>query len=256
MDNDEQMYLDQTELRTALNYQDIVESYGLQNTLFVTGKAVAEEPEIAERLASSANLELGGHTWAAFRPRILHRLFGAVGHTYGPRWFQALDIRRTCKRLNEITDHAIKSWRTHAYLSNANTRNILGEQGIKVISDTVTPNEVRATPTDVNGLTSLPINTLPDHEHIYHGSRTKTTAQESGDDWSDEFTSKSFEIDEWLHQVKEQIRAIERNDGIATIMAHPSCMSIADDFDVFDRLCAWIVAEDFGTGCCGDVVKH
>lgn len=251
-DNEEQSYLEKSELRTALEYQDVVERYGLRNTLFLTGKAVDEEPAVARRLATSPGLEVGGHTWAAFRPRFLHRVFGALGHTYGPRWFQAWDVRRTRRRISDVTGSPVVSWRTHAYLSNTDTRHVLRNQGVELVSDTVTPRE-QGPSTDETGLTSLPINTLPDHEHVFHGPRSTDDVAE---DWSDEFTAESFEVEEWVERVKSQIRAIECDDGVATVLAHPSCMAIADCFAAFERLCAWIDAEGFETGRCADVLEN
>lgn len=255
-DNEEQSYLGRSELQTALTYQEIVEAHGLRNTLFVTGKAVDEEPAVAERLAAYSGLELGGHTWAAFRPQVLHRLFGFIGHTYGPRWFQSWDVRRTCKRIRVGTGRPVRSWRTHAYLSNATTRQVLKSIGVRIISDTVTPTEQGPTSSDIAGLTSIPINTLPDHEHIYHGSRTQAAVNAMNGTWSDEFTSESFQIDEWLERVKHQIKNIERDNGVATILAHPSCMAIADNFDAFERLCSWIDDEGFDTGRCIDALDY
>lgn len=253
-DNDEQSYLEKSELQTALTYQEIIDSYGFQNTLFVTGKAIDEEPDIAKKLAMSSGLEFGGHTWAAFRPRIVHRLFGFLGDPYGPRPFQSWDVRRTCNKIKSITGNQVRSWRTHAYLSTATTRHVLKKEGIRLISDTVTPTKREPTTTDTEGVLSLPINTLPDHEHIYHGSRTPAAVDTKNEDWSDEFTSESFGINEWLERVKEQIREIERQNGVATILAHPSCMAIADDFDAFERLCSWIDSNDYDTGCCVDAI--
>lgn len=252
-DNDEQRYLEGSELRAALDYQEVVDSHGLKNTLFLTGKSVDEEPGLARELATSPGVEIGGHTWAAFRPQILHRVFGFLGHPYGPKRFQSWDIGRTCEKIHNITQQSVNSWRTHAYLSNSTTERVLAEKGVEFISDTVSSNDYYPSESDVPGVISVPINTLPDHEHIYHGSRRPDTVPDSEDGWSDEFTQDSFEIDKWLKRVKKQIIRIESVGGVATILAHPSCMSIADGLSTFEKLCAWIDEKGFETSRCSEI---
>jgi hypothetical protein len=82
-------------------------------------------------------------------------------------------------------------------------------------------------------LLSLPINTIPDHEHLLHGrylpERTKP-----------ERLAGRVDIRDWLDQVQEKARAIEDHGGIATILARPLCMDVADGMQTFEELCRFL----------------
>lgn len=68
-------------------YVNIAAKYDIDITLFVTGRFCEEvsDPETIDR----NHVEIGGHTWSAFRPKWLFALFSRlVGARYGPRLYQ------------------------------------------------------------------------------------------------------------------------------------------------------------------------
>ena len=85
------------------------------------------------------------------------------------------------------------------------------------------------------GLTVVPINTPPDHEHIYHAFRTPEFV--SDDDFEGPFGSESVPPDEWLEWVRDSIERRREDDQPATVLAHPACMRLADNFEAFAKLC-------------------
>ncbi|PIN99959.1 hypothetical protein COT72_03945 [archaeon CG10_big_fil_rev_8_21_14_0_10_43_11] len=245
----EQQICDKTEQELAITYTEIARKNGLKITLFLTGKC-AKDKEFIQTLQNFENLEIGGHTYSAFRPTILYKFMKKMsGKTYGPYFNQALDISWTIKAFKK-RGVDITSWRTHAYASDANTVKILQEQGIKVISDIVKPN---IEPKEENGVMILPINVLPDHEHLYHGFRTKTVVTnflKTG--WTDSFTNKSFSGDQWLKQVKEQIRENEKQGIVSTLIVHPQCMYNLNKFSTFKQLCKTL--KGYGTSNARDII--
>lgn len=253
-----QSYFEGSEASLSYHYLKIVQKYGLKATLFITGKTFKKNRKEVERLLTFDNLEIGGHTWSALRPRWLHyRIFRKLtGSSYGPRLYQKLDIIRTVNVIHQVTNEYPISWRTHGYSSDAKTFEILANKGIRVISDEVS-NEKYNPSYFHNDLISLPINVLPDHEHLYHAERDKEHVQrEIEGGWKDAFTAKSFYIDRYFEIIKSQIEEIEDNNGITTILLHPSCMKIADDFTTFEKLCRWINKKGYNTLWCKEVIKH
>lgn len=240
METRDQTHLCGTEVEAALKYARIAAKYNIPVTLFVTGRAAVEEPERYRKLAKMDHVEIGGHNYFAYHIPYLgskpynacYKLFGI----YSPAVAQRLGIRRTIATLSEPLNTPVVSWRDHAYRHDRNTTDILVDSGIQYFSDTVTPDNYR--PYIEDGLVVVPINTLPDHEHMYHAFRTEEYVEQL--DWHNQFTSESFSPEEWSEQVLRQVSEIDNDadgDGVATVLAHPACMSTADDFETFRRLC-------------------
>lgn len=242
---DQQSFSESVEEVTR-QYRDIATSYGLKTTLFVTGKFCVEASN--PRSIKNEFVEIGGHTWSAFRPQLLHSVFSKIlGFTYGPKIYQKFDIYRTLREIKSTFGTSPKSWRTHAYLSNDNTFEVLDGTSVEVVSDEVTPNKYGPS-RKRSELQSLPINVMPDHEHIYHGNRTEEHVRKLVEDgWSDAFTHESYQIDEYMRIIRGQIRSLEEKNGIATLLLHPACMKAADSFGAFEELCEWIYKNDYET---------
>jgi peptidoglycan/xylan/chitin deacetylase (PgdA/CDA1 family) len=231
LDTRDQEYMSGTEVEAALEYAEIARSYDVPVTLFVTGKAVREERERVERLAAMDTVELGGHNYYAFGT-LAHTIGrGLTGSWHGPRRFQSWEIGRTVSAFADIGVD-ITAWRDHAYRHDDHTASLLSEHGFTHFSDAVGPD---ARVTRRAGLTVVPINTPPDHEHIYHAFRTPEFV--SDDDFTGPFGSESVPPDEWLEWVRDSIERRREDDQPATVLAHPSCMRLADNFEAFAKLC-------------------
>jgi hypothetical protein len=225
-------YSDYSEVQLAQRYCQIAEQYGVKVTLFLTGKACLEEEEGVQNLSLSHKCEIGGHTFSAFRGP-LYSLFKKMSPTpAGPRAYQIRDIRRTISAIHKTTGKTIITWRNHAYIRNEQTDTLLSLHNIQVVSDNVTSDTLRPQFVE-NKIISLPINTPPDHENLIHGKyregKTKAHRLEG-----------RMSIEEWGVRVKENIHHIHSHGGVATVLAHPLCMEVADGMKTFESLCQFI----------------
>jgi hypothetical protein len=231
IDSADRAYAHETESALSLTYARVAGHHGLKVTLFFTGLAIVEDATSLRALLSEENVEIGGHGWDSFRPRWRYRATNNLfGSPHGTRAMQARAVRRTCATIEEHTGRAVLGWRNHAYLSDGNTPRVLADAGITVWSDEV--DQGRAHPyRHPTGLTVLPINTTPDHEHLYHGAQTVDTVPENR-------RGLYHDAPRWLERVEEQVGAIAEAGGTASILAHPLCMKVTDDWQTFEHLCA------------------
>ncbi|MCA9464525.1 MAG: polysaccharide deacetylase family protein [Nitrospira sp.] len=221
-----------SEVQLAIQYGHIAEKYGLRITLFLTGKAALEEPEGVRRLAAMAHCEIGGHTYAAFRDpwsRIYRKLYktpwGTIRH-------QSQDIGRTLDSLQQVTGKRISVWRNHSYTNTTETPTLLEQAGICRLSDEVNPAKLCGESL-IPGLVSVPINVLPDHEHLLHGKYVHGQAKPAQ-------LSGRVSIGEWLTCVQSQVQTVREAGGVATLLAHPLCMEVADGMRSFESLCRFL----------------
>ena len=225
----DQAYTTSSEAQLAVTYARIAERHGLKTTQFVTGRAVLEFEQDIRSLAAFDNVALGGHGWDAFHPDRRYRLVRRLsGSAHGPRAMQAWSVRKTRRVLEAVTETPITAWRNHAYTYDANTPAVLAHQGIVAWSDVVDASLLGPYRHDA-GLVVLPINTTPDHERVFHGGQTPETVGAR--------RSYFHTIDEWCDLVIEEVTRITKAGGVATILAHPICMQVADDWRSFERLC-------------------
>jgi peptidoglycan/xylan/chitin deacetylase (PgdA/CDA1 family) len=274
--NPDQGYLDRTEMEVALQTAHIAAEHDVSLTLFCTGKSIEEQPGLATKLVSMSNVELGGHTWNAFVPEPLHYAFRVLfGSFYGPLAYQRWDILRTLEGIRDVVGVPVRSWRGHALSGGRRTEQILRETSVKVVSNESGPDRPLR---DIDSLFSLPINTRPDHDHIYHGAVTERRIRrddriqadgvrgfltlDSPYGWRDAKrlsleTAKSIfgidtastpydrdydSVDDWFDSLREEVeRGLDRH-GFATVLAHPACQAVADDLETFERLCEWLSA--------------
>ncbi|MFB6198366.1 MAG: polysaccharide deacetylase family protein [Halobacteriaceae archaeon] len=240
-----------SEVDVAKQYVDTAKSQGVSATLFVTGRAATEQPDDVRKLGDTEGIEIGGHTYQSLRPQWLHKLFRIVTRSqYGPSLFQRYDIRRTKQALEPLVGN-LTSCRTHAYASDERSSNILAEEGFTLMSDEVTPPS-QIHPTFGGDLVQLPINTLRDHGHVYHAERTPDSVD--GDPNSgDPFCKQSFTIEEWGKRIRDQIKQIVNDGGIATIQAHPICQCTSDEFSTLASLLEWIDEQGIQTFTCREI---
>jgi hypothetical protein len=233
----DQPFLKSSEMDAACHMLEIADSFGIKVTLFMTGKLFIEEKSKLDRLLSFKNLEIGGHNYFAFKPRLPFKVFKHMGIRNGPYSFQSWEVKKTVQTLNSVTPSPIVSWRNHGYRHDKNTLDILAKHGIRYCSDLIDPD--RFTPFYQKGIVMVPINVLPDHDYIYHGSLTKETVNNTFLK-NTPFKTEAMSIDKWLERVLLQVKHIIDNNGIATILTHPACMEITDDFQVFTQLCKFL----------------
>jgi peptidoglycan/xylan/chitin deacetylase (PgdA/CDA1 family) len=229
----DQAFSDCSEAALAVDYAAIAARHGLKVTLFFTGRAVLDDGDDARALWAMDNVEIGGHGWNAFKPRLWHGLLNrTLGSPHGPAWLQERMIRRTCATLERCTGQPVRSWRNHAYRHDRQTPRLLAASNIRTWSDELNP-ERRHPYRHPSGLVVLPINTIPDHEHLRHGAWPKESAtlRRGG---------PAYDADEWCTRVCTQVDAVVQGGGTATILAHPLCMKIVDNWATFERLCAFL----------------
>lgn len=236
----EQSYLDRSELDCAEAYVEIAASHGVPVTLFVTGKLAAEDPGRVGRLAAREGVAVGGHTYYAYGTPVHSVLRALSGSWHGPRRVQAWEIGRTLAALADAGID-VRAWRDHAYRNDAHTPELLAGRGITHFSDAVGPDEAVR---EEDGLTIVPINTPPDHEHLYHAFRTREFV--AGNDFEGPFGADSYEVDEWLDRVLDHVERHRRAGRTATVLAHPACMELADGLAAFERLCEAVAGMDPG----------
>ena len=227
----DQKHLDQSEASLTPTYCKIAAKYGLKVTLFFTARAIIENGDEAAPLLQMQNVEIGGHGWDGLSPIWWHRVLRVLtGSPHGPYRLQQRMIQRTCSIIEQFSGSPVKSWRNHAYRHDQNTPYLLHKTGIEVWSDKVEPQSM--TPRiHSSGMTILPINVLPDHENMLHAERTLEKLPDHEKD-------SSYHPREWCDIVCEQAAHIINKNGIVTVLAHPSCMKIADNWQTFEYLCA------------------
>lgn len=235
METRDQAYMDGTEVEAAIAYAEIAAEHDVPVTLFLTGKCAVEEPERVRRLAAMDHVEIGGHNYWAFTTpvhkgwRALAKLTGGrAGSWNGPQPFQSWEIRKTIAALEKFGVD-VTAWRDHAYRHDRNTARLLRNHGITHFSDENDPSgRVRRE----SGLTVAPVNTPPDHEHVYHAFLTREFDAER--DFDGPFGTDAYPVDEWVDHV---LAARDDLSDCATVLAHPACMRLADGFEGFRDLC-------------------
>ena len=231
IDSSDRAYARETECALAVEYARIAGRHGLKVTLFFTGRAIIEDPTSVRKLLDEENVEVAGHGWDSFRPRWRYRVLGKLfGSPHGSSAMQTRMVERTCVAIERTTARPVLSWRNHAYFFDAHTSRALADAGVRVWSDEVDL-ERTGPHRHGSGVTILPINTTPDHEHLYHGDQAPEAVPPAKRPQYDH-------PDAWREAVSKQADAIVTGGGVATILAHPLCMKVVDDWRTFDRLCA------------------
>jgi hypothetical protein len=227
-----------SEVKIARRYVSLLEKHGVKGTLYICGKCFTEEWSDLEPTVTSPLLEIGSHGYRARQPRPLFDWYGRrTGNWNGPRWFQEWDIRRSAEACEQKTGSRPISWRAHSYKVDPNTAPLLEKYGFRLVSDEIKAKNIW--PERIgHGLVSHPLNTIPDHDHLYHAHRTEVFVQRANalGYGADEFGAVSYCIEEWGRLVLMQVENIEAEGGIATVLAHPLCMYLADGFATFEAL--------------------
>jgi hypothetical protein len=211
---------------------------GVKATMYVTGRLVDEEWDALSGWLTEPGLEVGGHTFAAFEPSLFHRVCKKlIGNYNGPAWYERRDIGKTLDVIERRTGRRPRAWRNHAYFHGRNTDRLLLEAGLTSCSDAVRPVGTAPWRQD-DGLVVVPMNVIPDHEHLYHGDRTPAEVERWARrySWCDCHGSGSFDAATWTGMVLEQVEANEKAGVVSTLLLHPLCMDVLDGFRSFDRI--------------------
>lgn len=241
-----QMHSDKTEISLAAEFVKMMESRDIKGSFFITGRSFEEEFDELLPIIVSPNIELGGHNYEAFKPELLHRVWNKLTKNYnGPYAYQYYDTKKTIDIIEAITGKRINIWRNHMYMHGSNTEKVLSSLGIGICSDGVvkdnfTPQE------DATGIYNLPINIIPDHEHIIHAERTPQWIKQWQEryNWSDDFGPDSYYIDEWAELVLNQLRENEQNKRLSVMIIHPITMYLADNFIAVKKILDFIATKE------------
>ena len=234
-----------SEVKIAARFTRLVQQSGLKITYYVTGKTLVEEWDDFRAIASAAEVELGGHTFAGLPQsgwmRFWYALRGLTppshGSSHGPRWRQRRDIRRAIDAIRARTGRQIVSWRSHGLVRDRHTYALLAECGIRMISDEVSATSLVPERTP-EGLISHPMNVLMDHDHLLHAHRDAAfvAAAKARGYGADAFGCESYPIQQWGEIVREQVAKIHERGGLATVLMHPICQWLADEFRTAAKL--------------------
>lgn len=232
-----------SEVAVTNEYVRLCEKYKVKCTLYVTGRALAEQWEVFRPVAGSPLVEIGGHTYgglpAGYWEMLKARLAGRVvcSHASSPGSFagQQRDTERMMKIAQQRLDRPIVSWRSHGLVRDQHTYSILAKAGIKFISDDL--NWRKLFPERLpEGLISHPLNVIMDHDHLLHAHRTPAYVERQQRPFPDDPASESYTIEDWGALVEKQVLAIEEKGGVATVLLHPICMFTADGFKTMEYL--------------------
>jgi peptidoglycan/xylan/chitin deacetylase (PgdA/CDA1 family) len=251
-----QMHSDKTEISLAIAFVKMMEDRDIKGSFFITGRSFDEEWDEVKPIVESQNIEIGGHTYEAFKPELLHRIWNKLTKNYnGPYAYQYYDTKKTIDTIYKKTGKRITIWRNHMYMHGPNTEKILKRLGIEVCSDGV-KKENYTLQKDETGLYNLPINIIPDHEHIIHAERTPEwiAAWQKRYNWSDDFGPDSYYIETWAEMVIEQLKENEANNRLSVMIIHPITMYLADKFVSVKSILDYIQTRE--TIFMGELVKQ
>ena len=85
-------------------------------------------------------------------------------------------------------------------------------------------------------LWSLPVNVMPDHDHLIHGGLTESQIYLK----RSLFDKNLYPANNWFEIIKNQTDNLLESGYTATFLMHPSCMKILDNFKSFNAFCKYI----------------
>ncbi len=229
---------DRSEVDLALEAMHMALDRDVRLTYFLTGRLVEASPGACRQMAARSEVEIGGHNYYCYEPKLAHRLWNKLTGEYaGPRWLQALDTQMTVRRIESDLGRSVHSWRNHMYMHGAHIESVLADAGITIYSDGV-DKSCGAPRKRPSGLWEMPINVIPDHEHLYHAERTPkwvaAWVQRYG--WSDDFGSQSYFVDAWARLVIRQVAENEARGRNSMIIIHPITMYLCDGFAAYRNI--------------------
>lgn len=233
-----QSHCDVPEIEVAYRYLQMLEETGVNVTFFVSGKSFVQEWPLLQRICEHPLVEVGGHNYSCFTPPLWHRASKKLFNSYnGPQWYETWDVQRTIDVIRERTGKTIRSWRNHMYMHGPNTNEVLAKCGIEICSDGVIAKSNGPTK-ESGGLWSMPINVMPDHEHIYHAERTPEWVEHwvRRYGWSDDYGPESYYVEDWTERVLDELRRHEESDVLSVMIIHPITLYLSDRLKSFRRI--------------------
>jgi hypothetical protein len=233
-----QAHSDLPEIEVAYRYLRMLEEANVNVTFFVSGKSFAEEWDLLKPICQHPLVEIGGHNYSCFTPPLWHRASKKIFRSYnGPRWYETWDVQRTIDVIRERTGQTIRCWRNHMYMHGPNTNEVLSKCGIEICSDGVAKDS-NGLQLEPEGVRSLPINVMPDHEHLYHAERTPEWVSNwvRRYRWSDDYGPESYYVEEWTERVLDELRRHEESNVLSVMIIHPITLYLCDRFQSFQRI--------------------
>lgn len=233
---------DITEIQVTQRYVELLKAANVKATFFITGRSFAEEWKDLQPVCSTPLISIQGHGYTCFTPALLHRAWKKLTGNYnGPSWVQERDIRKTMAIIKEKTGREVTCWRNHMYMHGDNTSKILASCGIRWCSDQVCQPLARPY-IEPSGLIQVPINIIPDHEHLYHAERTPEWVAWwiKRYRWSDVYGPASYSIGDWTELVLAGLKENARQGVTSTLIIHPITMYLCDRFKSFEKILDYI----------------
>ena len=231
-----------TEIQTTQRFVDMLSEAKVKATLFITGKSFVEEWADLKQICENPLISVEGHNYHCFQPELFHRVWKKLTGNYnGPAMLERRDIQRTREVIYDRTGKWITCWRNHMYMRGYNTDRLLKDCGIEIVSDGVQASAERPKRADC-GIWHFPINVIPDHEHLYHAERTPEWVDWwiKRYNWSDDFGSQSYYIEEWTEIVLDCMKKNEERGAISNLIIHPITMYLCDGFKSLERILDYI----------------
>lgn len=241
-----QRHADRNEIEIAAGYLRLLEEADVKVTFFVSGLSFEEDWEHLKPICESPLVEVGGHNYSCFTPAIWHRLWNrATGSYPGPSWYERRDVLRSKSIIHRFTGRNIELWRNHMYLRGPNTDRVLLDCGIRACSDGVRA-DAMGPELGTSGIVHFPLNVIPDHEHLYHAERTPewVEAWVRRYDWSDDYGSESYHVEEWTDIVLDCLRRNEERGAISNMLIHPITLYLCDKFESFGRILEFLASRE------------
>ena len=227
-----QKHSDITEVQTAIIMHKLFKKFNIKATYFISGKAFEDQWNELKNICDDPSFDIGGHNYYCFKPELFHRITNKLFDSYnGSKSYQRWETKKTQRIIKEKVGRDCIFWRNHMYMHGKYTDDVLPELGIRVCSDGVKK--------DSNGLDlvsndyfHLPINIIPDHEHLIHAERTPEWIEDwvKRYNWSDDFGSDSYPVEVWRNILINQVKENEKNGVLSNIIIHPITMYLCDNF--------------------------
>jgi hypothetical protein len=235
-----------SEVRVAARYLRMLEEARVNVTFFISGRTFLEEWRDLSPICESERVEVGGHNLTCLTPALFHRASQKLLGSYnGPAWYERWEVRTTRDIIRARTGRGIQCWRNHMYKHGPHTEAALAAAGIRFCSDGVRASS-RGPELHSSGIYNVPINVIPDHEHLYHAERTPewVARWQKRYSWSDDYGPQSYYVEEWTDIVLDCLRKNEARGAVSTMIIHPISLYLCDRWKSFTRILDFVAARE------------